>query len=90
MQVHPPRSEYVNLHPYCLHLWNDMWQERVYWLKHGVETMHTEQDIAREFSDTVTNEMTVTISDGTLQEIVDRSEMNLSEELQDGGADENE
>lgn len=20
-QIHPPRSEYVNLHPYCLHLW---------------------------------------------------------------------
>jgi len=21
VQYHPPRSEYVNLHPYCLHLW---------------------------------------------------------------------
>lgn len=21
MQLHPPRSEYVNYHPYCLHLW---------------------------------------------------------------------
>jgi hypothetical protein len=21
MQLHPPRSEYVNHHPYCLHLW---------------------------------------------------------------------
>jgi hypothetical protein len=21
MQLHPPRSEYVNNHPYCLHLW---------------------------------------------------------------------
>lgn len=21
MQLHPPRSEYVNAHPYCLHLW---------------------------------------------------------------------
>ena len=20
-QFHPPRSEYVNVHPYCLHLW---------------------------------------------------------------------
>ena len=21
MQIHPPRSEYVNHHPFCLHLW---------------------------------------------------------------------
>ena len=21
VQIHPPRSEYVNNHPYCLHLW---------------------------------------------------------------------
>lgn len=21
MQLHPPRSQYVNCHPYCLHLW---------------------------------------------------------------------
>lgn len=21
MQLHPPKSEYVNMHPYCLHLW---------------------------------------------------------------------
>lgn len=21
MQLHPPRSEYINCHPYCLHLW---------------------------------------------------------------------
>ncbi len=21
IQIHPPESEYVNLHPYCLHLW---------------------------------------------------------------------
>lgn len=21
VQFHPPRSEYINLHPYCLHLW---------------------------------------------------------------------
>ena len=21
VQFHPPRSEYVNFHPYCLHLW---------------------------------------------------------------------
>ena len=21
VQFHPPRSEYVNIHPYCLHLW---------------------------------------------------------------------
>lgn len=21
MQLHPPKSEYVNQHPYCLHLW---------------------------------------------------------------------
>ena len=23
VQFHPPRSEYVNNHPYCLHLWRD-------------------------------------------------------------------
>lgn len=21
MQLHPPKSEYINNHPYCLHLW---------------------------------------------------------------------
>lgn len=23
VQFHPPRSEYVNVHPNCLHLWRD-------------------------------------------------------------------
>lgn len=27
MQIHPPRSEYVNLHPYCLHLWKPIDQD---------------------------------------------------------------
>lgn len=67
-----------------LQLWNDMWQGRAYWLKNGVESMHTELDIAKEFANTVTNEMTVTISDSTLQEIFNRSVTNLSEELQEG------
>lgn len=21
VQFHPPKNEYINLHPYCLHLW---------------------------------------------------------------------
>jgi hypothetical protein len=24
MQLHPPRSEYINCHPYCLHLWRPL------------------------------------------------------------------
>ena len=28
VQFHPPRSRYVNNHPYCLHLWRDV-EERV-------------------------------------------------------------
>ena len=24
VQFHPPRSEYVNYHPYCLHLWKQV------------------------------------------------------------------
>jgi len=24
MQVHPPKADYVNIHPYCLHLWRPM------------------------------------------------------------------
>lgn len=24
IQYHPPKSEYVNNHPYCLHLWKDL------------------------------------------------------------------
>lgn len=27
MQIHPPKSEYVNLHPYCLHLWKPVGQD---------------------------------------------------------------
>ncbi len=27
MQLHPPRSQWVNNHPYCLHLWKPMRQE---------------------------------------------------------------
>jgi hypothetical protein len=27
MQLHPPRSEWVNNHPYCLHLWRPTEQE---------------------------------------------------------------
>lgn len=28
MQLHPPRNEYVNNHPYCLHLWRPI-HERI-------------------------------------------------------------
>jgi hypothetical protein len=27
MQLHPPESEYVNCHPYCLHLWRPLLSE---------------------------------------------------------------
>lgn len=27
VQFHPPRSEYVNRHPYCLHLWKKIGEE---------------------------------------------------------------
>lgn len=27
VQYHPPKSEYVNNHPYCLHLWRPIGQE---------------------------------------------------------------
>lgn len=27
VQFHPPRSEYVNIHPYCLHLWRPTSQD---------------------------------------------------------------
>ena len=27
VQYHPPKSEYVNRHPYCLHLWRPLQQE---------------------------------------------------------------
>lgn len=26
MQLHPPQSDYVNLHPHCLHLWRPIGQ----------------------------------------------------------------
>lgn len=26
LQFHPPQSEYVNVHPYCLHLWRPIGQ----------------------------------------------------------------
>lgn len=27
IQYHPPETEYVNVHPHCLHLWRPHWQE---------------------------------------------------------------
>jgi hypothetical protein len=24
MQIHPPKSDYINCHPYCLHLWRPL------------------------------------------------------------------
>lgn len=27
MQLHPPKKDYVNCHPYCLHLWRPVGQE---------------------------------------------------------------
>ena len=27
LREHPPRSEYVNRHPYCLHLWKKIGEE---------------------------------------------------------------
>jgi len=40
MQLHPPKSQYVNHHPYCLHLWRpqtqeEMEQERELFVKSG-------------------------------------------------------
>ena len=29
MQLHPPASDYVNQHPYCLHLWRPSWEGAV-------------------------------------------------------------
>ena len=27
VQYHPPKSDYVNMHPYCLHMWRPLEQE---------------------------------------------------------------
>jgi len=27
MQLHPPQSKWINVHPYCLHLWKPLFQE---------------------------------------------------------------
>lgn len=27
IQYHPPKSDYVNIHPYCLHLWKPQFKE---------------------------------------------------------------
>lgn len=67
-----------------LQLWSDMWKGRAYWINKNVESLHIEQDISKEFANTVTNEMTVSISDKALQKIFDKSVRNLSEELQEG------
>ena len=69
-----------------LQLWNDMWCGRAHWIggKNHVESLHIERDVAREFASTITNEMSVTISDDKLQAVFDRSVRNLSEELQEG------
>ncbi len=28
IQFHPPKSEYVNCHPYCLHLWRQIYADQ--------------------------------------------------------------
>lgn len=30
IQIHPPKSEYVNHHPHCLHLWRHPTQQLIY------------------------------------------------------------
>lgn len=67
-----------------MQLWSDMWRGKAYWIKNTVTSLHLEQDIAREFSTVVTNEMEVTISDNRLQEVFDKSVRNLAEEFQEG------
>ena len=69
-----------------LQLWYDMWIGKAYWLDpgKGTESLNLEQDIAKEFACTATNEMSVSISDTTLQEVFDRSVRDLAEELQEG------
>lgn len=67
-----------------MQLWSDMWRGKAYWIKNTVTSLRLEQDIAREFSTVVTNEMEVTISDNRLQEVFDKSVRNLAEELQEG------
>lgn len=67
-----------------LQLWNDMWKGQAYWINKEVESLNIERDITKEFANTVTNEMTVSISDDKLQKVFDKSVRNLSEELQEG------
>lgn len=69
-----------------LQLWHDMWCGNAPWLDKakGIESLTIEQDIVKEFACTATNEMTVSISDKTLQAIFDRAVRDLSEELQEG------
>lgn len=40
MQLHPPQSEWVNNHPYCLHLWRPIDAEipRPHYLMVGIKT----------------------------------------------------
>lgn len=40
MQLHPPKSDYINLHPYCLHLWRPQTTEEITdrkmaWMREG-------------------------------------------------------
>lgn len=69
-----------------LTMWSDMWKGRAHWIneKKGVLPLHIERDVAKEFANTVTSEMTVKITDRSLQDIFDRSVRNLSEQLQEG------
>lgn len=69
-----------------LMLWSDMWKGRAYWIKGSVESMRIEQDGVRELASTVTNEMTMKISDRFLQDIFGRAIRDLAEELQEGMA----
>jgi len=32
IQFHPPKSQYVNVHPYCLHMWRKPgWEPEIVW-----------------------------------------------------------
>ena len=37
MQLHPPKSDYINCHPYCLHLWRPQTTEEITAIKSSWE-----------------------------------------------------
>lgn len=68
----------------CIRVWQDCYSGRSYWVDKDVKSLKLEQSITREFSNTVVNEMTASVTVPKLDHIFQKAKRNIGIYLQRG------